>query len=88
MTLTYLQKLWLRSRGDRDEGDVIVINDINYVIMTDSYGNKYFKIPDDKEIRKDYHIKYKKSLHKPENIHVEYCEFYLMSKNKTALVIG
>lgn len=58
MTLTYLQQLWLNSRGGRNISDVIVIDGELFIAMRS--GGKWVPtlIPNDRQIKRIYHIEY------------------------------
>jgi hypothetical protein len=52
MTLTRKQTLWLKTRGGRDEDDIVYIDDLPHVMMWSSEYRDYMpiKIPKDKDI--------------------------------------
>ena len=55
--LTTLQRLWLNSRGGRDESDVFVdSNNDLYIEMLSNHRLEKIIIPTDNRIRKEYHI--------------------------------
>lgn len=54
--ITTLQKLWLNSRGGRTVNDVIEINGVLFVAMTDRRQWKAVEVPDDKYINDNFRL--------------------------------
>lgn len=56
MNISILQKLWLNNRGGRTVNDVIEINGVLFIAMSDRRKWKAVEVPDDKYINNNFRL--------------------------------